>query len=138
MSDNIILAETLRVIDFGKATMISRPVIYYIAPGSKEQNVYNTNHRHLAHELRNIPGSKQSVLTDTYSIGHTIKHAVGWIKCNPLVQLGRSMKTIKPEIRISLASALEQIRSISVKKGCILFVHLFVCVYIYSPEFHCA
>ncbi len=74
-SDNVIIANVVKIIDFGKSTLISKPPLYNLVPGSEEQKKYNLVHRHLAHELRNIPGSKQTVLTDTYSIGHMFKHA---------------------------------------------------------------
>ena len=52
--------------------MIKCPVIYRLKPD--EQEMYNLHHRDLAHELRNVPGSKQAQATDTYSSGYLFKH----------------------------------------------------------------
>ncbi len=62
----MIIANVVKIIDFGKSTLTSKPLLYNLVPGSEEQKKYN---RHLAHELRNNQGSKQTILTDTYSIG---------------------------------------------------------------------
>lgn len=107
-SDNVIVSNTVKVIDFGKATLISNPVVYNVAEGSQESVTYNTRHRHLAHELRNIPGSKQSILTDTYSIGFLLKHAGETIRHQPVIQLGRLMKCRDPCSRISIENCLDK------------------------------
>ncbi len=33
-ADNVVVANTAKIIDFGKATLISKPVVYNIVPGS--------------------------------------------------------------------------------------------------------
>ena len=108
-SDNVVIASTVKIIDFGKATMAFNPVKYNIVPGTAVNKKYNTDHRHLAHELRNIPGSVQSYATDTYSIGHMFKHAGAIASYLPLVELGRLMKRIAPSDRLSLKDAIEKI-----------------------------
>ena len=108
-ADNIILADTVKIIDFGKVTTVASPAVYKICPGTKEHEMYNQWHRHLAHELRNIPGSKQSVLTDTYSLGYMLKHTAGVIGYNALIQLGRLMKKLQPSERISIDNALNKL-----------------------------
>eukprot|EP00112_Aurelia_sp_Birch-Aquarium-sp1_P009704 Seg2112.1 transcript_id=Seg2112.1/GoldUCD/mRNA.D3Y31 product="Serine/threonine-protein kinase dst3" protein_id=Seg2112.1/GoldUCD/D3Y31 len=108
-ADNVVLAGTVKIIDFGKATMASNPVIYNIRPGTEMNAKYNRDHRHLAHELRNIPGSGQSYATDIYSIGHMFKHSGGAINFMPIVELGRMMKRISPSDRLSIENAMEQI-----------------------------
>lgn len=101
--DNIVVTDTRVVlIDFGKATMINCPVIYNIFPNSKEHFMYNQNHRHLAHELRNIPNSKQSIYTDIYSIGYMFKHSAAAFLYDPIIELGRLMKKNQPNERLSL------------------------------------
>lgn len=109
-SDNMIIADTVKIIDFGKTTLVSRPLVYNVVPGSKEHKKYNSVHRHLAHELRNIPGSSQTIATDTYSIGHMFKHAAATINFQPIIQLGRAMKHISPFSRLSLASAIDKLK----------------------------
>lgn len=108
-ADNVVIASTVKIIDFGKATMAFNPVKYNILPGTAVNKKYNTNHRHLAHELRNTPGSVQSYATDTYSIGHMFKHAGASANYLPLVELGRLMKRIAPSDRLSLKDATEKI-----------------------------
>uniref|UniRef100_A0A7M5XKW9 Protein kinase domain-containing protein n=2 Tax=Clytia hemisphaerica TaxID=252671 RepID=A0A7M5XKW9_9CNID len=74
-ADNFVFINTcVKLIDFGKATHFSNPKTYNIQPGSDTAKKYNTYHRHIAYELRNIPGSKQSVQTDIFSLGHMLKH----------------------------------------------------------------
>ena len=109
-ADNVVLAQTTKVIDFGKATLISRPRQYNILPGSKENLKYNKFHRHLAHELRNLPGSKQSVATDLYSIGYLFKHSAAYISYQPIIELGRLMKCIEPASRISIVNAIDKMK----------------------------
>ena len=60
----------VKMIDFGKCTLIKDPVIYAIEPGSEKQKPYNKYHCHLEYELRHFPGSKVSCKTDIYSIGY--------------------------------------------------------------------
>ena len=108
-ADNIVLAGTVKIIDFGKATMASNPVIYNVRPGTTINEKYNRDHRHLAHELRNIPGSGQSCATDTYSIGYLFKHSGAIVNYMPLVELGRMMKRVSPSDRLSIENAMEKI-----------------------------
>ena len=110
-SDNILLVnKTVKVTDFGKATMMSCPVVYNIPVGSELQKTYNTMHRHLAHELRNVPNMKQSDKTDAYSVGYFFKHAGATIPYEPIIVIGRLLKHVIVEERISLANAIAQIR----------------------------
>ena len=109
-SDNVVVADTIKVIDFGKATMMTNPVIYSIAPGTTTHQMYNTRHRHLAYELRNVPGSKQSIATDTYSLGFMLKHAAATLRFSPLIQLGRMMKHTDPASRATIQNGLDKIQ----------------------------
>ena len=100
-ADNFIFArDSVKLIDFGKATLIAFPKTYNILPGSVLALKYNKCHRHLAHELRNIPGSIQSELTDTYSIEFMFKHMAAQIGCQEIVFLGKNMKVKEPEFRV--------------------------------------
>ena len=111
-ANNVILCSNGRVvvIDFGKATLLTHPLVYNIIPGSDDAKIYNTQHRHLAHELRNKPGTKQSPLTDAYSIGHMIKYLCPYIPSSEKVlQLASKLKCIEPCMRLTLANALDSI-----------------------------
>ena len=61
-------------------------------PGSANHNYINTSHRHLASELRNFPGEKQSTCTDIYAAR---------IPYDQIIDLGRLMKTQDVANRIS-------------------------------------
>jgi len=107
-ADNFVCAkDCVKLVDFGKATLISHPKTYNILPRSELAEKYNKHHRHLAHELRNVPGSKQSILTDTYSIGYMFKHIAGIVHDDNIITLARSMKIKEPGFRISLKKALD-------------------------------
>ena len=109
-SDNVVVAQARVVlIDFGKATLIKCPVIYNISPNSKEQNKYNQDHRHLAYELRNVPQSKQTIFSDIYSVGYMFKHSAAALPYDPIIELGRQMKTCQPIERLTLEVALKSL-----------------------------
>ena len=73
-ADNFIIGhDCVKLIDFGKATLISHPKIYAIKPGSELAKRYNTYHCHLAYELRNTPGFKQSISTEIFSLGYNVQ-----------------------------------------------------------------
>ena len=106
-NDNFIFTgDHVVLIDFGKATMIKCPVIYRLKPD--EQEMYNLHHRHPAHELRNVPGSKQTQATDTYSTGYLFKHTAACIPYQPIIELGRLLKHQSIAQRASLKLALEK------------------------------
>ena len=111
-ADNVLVSSTTKIIDFGKATLVTEPVIYNIHPGSAENKLYNSQHRHLAYELRNVPGSKQSVYTDAYSLGHMFKHAAAKLNYNPIIELGKMMKDQNVACRISIENALDKMKLI--------------------------
>ena len=109
--NNIVLhgtqLDSLKVIDFGKVTLISNPVTYNL--NLEEQIRYNAHHSYLAYELRNVPNTKQSVLTDTFSVGYCLKH-IGY-DCVPfLYETGRKMKAQLPCSRLRISSALSSIK----------------------------
>ena len=93
----------LKVIDFGKVTLINNPYIYNL--NSEQQKTYNKYHSYLAYELRNIPNTGQSVLTDTFSVGYCLKHT-GYDNVDIIYDTGRRMKTQSPTDRLSIDSAL--------------------------------
>ena len=91
--DNILLRynNSPCMIDFGKSTLSSSPLIYDIIPGSKEHKYYNTHHLHLAHELRNIPNSPQTFSTDIYSLGYLFKIVGKHQNIQEITYLGHKM-----------------------------------------------
>ena len=83
----------VKLIDFGKTTHVTQPVMYNLDEANRK--IYNEKHRYLAHELRNIPHSKQSVATDIYSIGYLIKYVGYYEDISFLYDLSRSIKTVE-------------------------------------------
>ena len=111
--DNIVIVQsTVKVVDFGKATMVSCPLVYNVIAGSESQHTYNEKHRHLAYELRNILNSKQSIQTDTYSVGYLFKHSAATLPYEPIVLIGRLLKCQNVNDRISLNNALDKISNL--------------------------
>ena len=106
-SDIILYGSSLtdvKIIDFGKATLTSNPVEYNL--NASDVKKYNVKHRYLAHELRNVACSKQTVLTDVYSIGYVIKYIVYHENISFLYETGRKMKKESPLERMNLEQAL--------------------------------
>ena len=91
--------DLLKVIDFGKCTLISNPEVYNLSVEQRE--FYNKKHRYLAYELRNRPNAKQTVLTDTYSVGYLFKH-LGVSQSAFLCNVGEKMSYEDPCSRCSL------------------------------------
>ena len=109
-ADNVVVSDyRVVLIDFGKVTAIKQPIVYNITPGSEENITYNKHHRHLAYELRNVPNTKQSIQTDTYSVGYMLKHCGALITYQPIIEIGRLLKNQCVELRISLENALDKI-----------------------------
>ena len=106
------VSRNLKVIDFGKATLKTCPMVYNITPGSEKQDRYNKYHRHLAYELRNVPGSCQSELTDTYSIGYVIKYIGHYENIKGLFDIGRCLKAPNPENRTTFMNAMKRIKAL--------------------------
>ena len=112
--NNIIIHKSqVKIIDFGKVTLVTNPVIYDL--DESERKTYNIKHRYLAHELRNTPRSPQTVLTDTYSVGYVIKYLGFEHRCDDLYTIGRKMKSVSVRERMSLSVALSSIKELSKK-----------------------
>ena len=62
-----------RITNFGKVTLIDAPITYNIENGSKESEKYKKCHGHLACAIRSVSGTKQSICTDTYSVGYLLR-----------------------------------------------------------------
>lgn len=110
-ADNFVCASdtTIKLIDFGKATMAAHPVTYNIVKGTQEYEQYNNHHRHLAYELRNLPGSTQNYKTDIFSVGYMFKHIGGFNSYKLLLEIGRLMKRENLGSRISLSNSLDKL-----------------------------
>ena len=100
----------LKVIDFGKATLTSAK------PGTETWKTYNEKHRYLAYELRNIYGTKQSTITDTYSVGYLTRHIGYYQNYKELLKLGYCLSKKCPEERMKLSDGLSHLKSMSVTK----------------------
>ena len=59
-----------KIFDFGKATHVNCGMVYNLSP--EKQKYFNEHCRHLAYELRNLKGHKQSMLTDAFSVGRVL------------------------------------------------------------------
>ena len=75
---NIMIRDVqyVKLIDFGKVTLLDDPVTYCIKVGSPKHERYNRIYKHLAYELRNVPGCK----TDIYSLGYCFRRIADLVK----------------------------------------------------------
>ena len=111
---NVLLREHryVKIIDFGKATLITDTVVYNIIPGSEKHRKYNTYHRHLAHELRNVPGSRETVESDVYTLGYNIEKVAQYLKSSRLLCIATKMMVKSPLDRVLLVNVVRQISRI--------------------------
>ena len=105
---NIIIQSvcSVKIIDFGKATLITDPVVYNIKPGSAKQQKYDKYHPFLATELRSKPGSNQSVKTDIFSIGYNFNAIAKFVGSECLSLLASRMMNVDSDKRPSLSSCI--------------------------------
>ena len=114
--DNVIISTCKqsvfipKVCDFGKATHLQNPKVYSLT--EKEMITYNTRHRHLAHELRNVKGSCQSPLTDTYSLGYMFKTIAHFRQIALLKPIAHGMKDHNSKKRTLLSGVLEELKKL--------------------------
>ena len=99
----------MKIIDFGKYTLIEDPVIYAIKPGSEKQKLYNKYHCHLAYELRHISGSKVSCKTDIYLIGYIFNVISNKSDIDGLSKIAKPLLNHLPEERPELVCVLVEI-----------------------------
>ena len=57
-----------KIIDFEKVSLINASITFNIENGSKKSEKYNKCRHHLASEIRNVKGTKQSISSDTYLV----------------------------------------------------------------------
>ena len=105
---NVLITEKFipKKIDFGKVTLIDAPIFYNLENGSKESEKYNKCHRHLAYEIRNVKGTKQSICTDTYSVDYLLKNIGQYEKIDWLFNVGRELKLNNSCERLTLQDSV--------------------------------
>ena len=85
----------------------------------KEIAKYNPKHRHLAYEMRNIKGSRQSPMTDICSLGYTLKSVAHFQHIASLKLTAHKMKDDDPTHRLSLNAVLCDINKL-IQYSCFL------------------
>ena len=110
-SGNIMLrnSQYVKIIDFGKATLIEHPVEYNIKKGTPKHDRYNKFHRHLGYELRNVPGSIVTCHSDVYSLGYNFDLISKFVKSEKLSLVSATMLAEKPNKRPELPAVLMRI-----------------------------
>ena len=101
----------VKIINFGKSTLVTDPLRYDKEPQSKQHERFNTVHLFLAYELRNIRGSFQSIASDVFSVGYNIDSIAKSLKSHQLTLLAVDMMSKSPKERPDLRgciSALEK------------------------------
>uniref|UniRef100_A0A7M5WW61 Protein kinase domain-containing protein n=1 Tax=Clytia hemisphaerica TaxID=252671 RepID=A0A7M5WW61_9CNID len=110
-SGNILLRDMrhVKIIDFGKCTLVDDPVMYSIKPGTAKHARYNTRHKHLAFELRNNPGSYVSYASDVYTLGYNFDLIGSYVKSTQLRKVASFMTMPQPESRSELSAVLSDL-----------------------------
>ena len=113
-SRNIILRnkEYVKIIDFGKATLVSDPLRYEIRPGSEKQKRYNAVHCHIAYELRNVRGSYQSIESDVFTLGYNCDMIATKTKFEKLMLISTKMIAKAPSDRPKLSKIMYCLESL--------------------------
>jgi serine/threonine protein kinase len=94
-----------KIIDFGKATLISNPVLLKKMLSADQKMQYQKFHKHIAYELWNVMYSKQCPATDAYSVGYLFS-VIGYEKrMSLLTDISKEMLKKDPENRMTLAEA---------------------------------
>ena len=114
-ANNVILfKDNVKIIDFGKATHVKQPLLYNLNDKSKE--LYNQRHRYFAHELRNVRGTSQNIMTDTYSVGYLMKYIGYYELLSDIYEIGRQMKEISLTDRLSLSAGVNALNGLIIDK----------------------
>ena len=113
-SRNIILwnYKYVKVIDFRKAKLINEPVVYNIRKGSLKHKRYSKYQRHLAHELRNIPGSSVTCHSDIYSLGYNFSVIALHVRSEKVTVISATMLAEKPTDRPDLPNLLIRVNQL--------------------------
>ena len=98
-SGNILVRNSshVKIIDFGKSTLVTYPLRYDIELQSKQHERFNTVQLFLAYELRNIRGSFQNIASDVYSVGYNIDSIPKSLKSHQMTLLAVNMMSKSPE-----------------------------------------
>ena len=112
-SGNILVRNSshVKIIDFGKSTLVTDPLRYDIELQSKQHEKFNTIHLFLAYELHNIRGSFQIIASDVYPVRYNIDSIPKSLKSHQMTLLAVDMMSKTPEERPHLRrciSALEK------------------------------
>ena len=110
----ILFKENVKIIDFGKATHVKQPLQYNLNDKSKE--LYNQRNRYLAQQLRNVRGTSQNIMTDTYSVGYLLKYIGYYELLSDIYEIGRQMKAISITDRLSLSAAVKALNGLIIDK----------------------
>ena len=102
--ENILLRNFshVKIIDFGKSTLVTDPLRYDIELQLKQRERINTVHLFLAYGLRNIRGSFQSIASDVHSVGLNIDSTAKSLKSHQMTLLAVDMMSKSPEERLNL------------------------------------
>ena len=101
------------VIDMGKTTPRSKTLIYKL--NDRQKTRYNTHHKYLAFELRNIYGAKTDTRTDTFSLGYLFENLIEGNN-NLLGVLKTGMLIEDPDKILTLPYVFRQFKSWKKKK----------------------
>ena len=88
------------------STLTDDSVVYNIRKGSVEHKRYDTYHRHLAHELRNIPDSSVTCHSDIHSLGYNFSVIAQHVRSEKLTVISATMLAEKPTDRPDLPDLL--------------------------------
>lgn len=112
-SGNILVKynRCVKIIDFGKSTMIDDSIVCFVKPGTDKHKRYEKYHSHLAYELQNIPGSKVTVKKDIYSMDYIFSKISRQVKSNPLQILPVSTMSNNAGERPNLSHVIIKIKS---------------------------
>ena len=119
--DNILISpQSANIIpklcDFGKATHKACPKVYNLTP--EERIRYNAKHRHLAYELRSIPNSAQTELSDIYSVGYLFKTIAYYLKLKCLIPIAHGMKAQDKKLRWTLLQTHLELKN-AIESSCV-------------------
>ncbi len=110
--NNVLISSTcvVKIIDFGSATLKEEPRQYYVDPDRID--IYRKYHSHIAPELVEHQGSRQSEKTDVYALGKLLK-AISCVGHIPgLISISRACRAQDVALRITATSAEKHIRKL--------------------------
>ena len=135
-SGNILIRNSsdVKIINFGKSTLVTDPLKYEIEPQSKHYERFNAVHLFLACELCNIRGSYQSIVLDVYSVGYNIDSIAKSLKSQQMTLLAVDMISKSPEERPHLRHCISALEKMNLDSSCALCVCVSVCLYPFTVK----